>query len=270
VQKQTKRYVFQADTIGVSGQIVQPFPSVIPAQAASALAADGGHGAARVGEFRHHEVLSFGSAHSEVAGTEAEDGSFETTAVAVVEKFNLLDVVTCDRMVARLVSTYPSEYEQRSDWPAENCITPLGSYFEGLRIGNIFFERLEVAPPYFCRPERGCWTPLTQSLDYEEERSLLAPLSLPAEDGSKVELPADGPGAGVMAFCIALGEPRPESRLGVPLCFEVPQFGTVHLGEFFCYPNSRQLIMLRVKLRGPHRGRVVGCQAMIRGKPYPP
>jgi len=271
VQSETnlKRYIFQADAIGVAGQFTHPFNDIIPAQAATALPSDGGLGASRVEGFRHKEILSFSSASTEVVGKEIAEGVYETISTSVVENFNLLDTVTCDRMVARLEGKYPCGNGDSSGCGSELCVVPLGSRFEGLRIGDIFFEILEVAPDYFCRPDRACWTGLENALRDEEERRMLAPLSLPGRDGIPVPLPADGQRQDVLGFCIAL-DPRPGSRLGAPLCFQVPEFGTVHLGEFFCYPSSRQLSMLRVELRHKHHGHVVGAQTMVRPEPYPP
>ncbi len=265
---QSKRYIFQADAFGVAGQIVHPFHDIIPVQAASALPSEGGFGSARAEAFRYKEILSFGAAYTQVIGTEAHEGFSETLSLSVVEKFNLLDVVTCDRMVARLTSNYPGERQEGSDLPAENYIVPIGSHFEGLRIGNVYFERLEVAPEYFCRPEHASWTGLQKALASDQERNMLQPLSLRGQDGNPVPLRAGGQGANVLGFCLALTESKSAGEPGVPLRFKLPQFGTVHLGEFFCYPTARQLTMLRVDLGCPVQGSVSASGGIVRGQPY--
>jgi len=264
-----KRYIFQADAIGVAGQITHPFNDLIPVQAGMALPSDGGFGASRVDGFRHKEILSFSSAYSEVAGKEIAEGVYETLSTSVVENFNLLDTVTCDRIVVRLEGKYPCGDEEDSERGPELCVTPLGSRFEGLRIGDIFFEILEVAPDYFCRPDRACWSGLENALRDEDQRRMLAPLSLPDRDGSPIPLPNRGQRQDVLGFCIAL-DPKPGAELGAPLCIQVPDFGTVHLGEFFCSPDSRSLTMLRVELRGKHHGHTTVCEDIVVGKPYPP
>jgi hypothetical protein len=263
VQKQTnsKRYLFHAAAIGAAGQIIHPFHDIIPVQASSALPASGGFGSSRVEGFRHKEIWSFASAYTEVVGTEAHERVFETLSLAVVEKFNLLDVVTCDRIVARVTSIHPADSKEAS-------IVPIGSRFEGLRIANTFFERLEVAPDYFCKPEHATFSGLQQAL--ERDRNLLAPLSLPGPDGNPASLPPGGQASGVLGFCIALSHAEQGAQLGAPLRFTVPQFGTVHLGEFFCYPDSRRLIMLRVDLGCPVQGKISICGADVDGGPYPP
>lgn len=254
----SKRYIFDAHAVGVAGQISHPFSDVIGVQAGSTLPATGGFGSARVDGFRYREILSFASAHTEVLGSETQPGIFETVSLSVIEGFNLLGVVTCDRIVARVSGKHPGNDR------GESCIVPAGSHFERLRIGNTFFERLEIAPEYFCRPDRACWSGLMQGLGNEREREALASLSLPAPNGSAVPLPRPEQ-ASVLGFSIALGEGgRP---VGV---FEVPQFGTVHLGEFFCYPTARHLIMLRADLGCPVQGDVSTGEAIVDGGGYPP
>ena len=267
MQKQTnsKTYIFQGGAIGVAGRIIHPFQDIVPVQAASALPASGGFGSARVDGFRYKEVLSFGSAYTEVIGTEAHEGIFETMTLSVVEKFNLLDVVTCDRIVARLTGIHSLGSGQASGV----SIVPIGSRFERLRVGNQFFERLEIAPDIFCQPDNTSWSGLQKSLGNTDVYERLASVSLPGPDGKPVPLPHGGQASGVLGFCVALGKPESGYPLGRPLCFEVPQFGTVHLGEFFCYPTSRRLIMLRVDMGCPVQGLISVCGVDGGGDPYP-
>lgn len=268
----SKRYIFGADAIGVSGNITHLFlDDIIPVQAAMALPSDGGLGTVRIDGFRHKDILSFSSAHSEVVGKEKDEGVYETLSTSVVENFNLLDTVTCDRMVARLEGRYPCGNEDEDDFasPPELCVVPLGSKFEGLRVGDHYFKILEIAP-FFCRPDRASWTSLEKALEDEDERRMLEPLSLPDADGNPVPLPGRGQKADLLGFGIALGEPEPDTKPRFPLCFDLPDFGIVHLGEFFCSPDSRSLTMLRVQLRGKHHGLATGAHCLIRSEPYPP
>jgi hypothetical protein len=268
-QSKSKRYIFGADAIGVSGQITHLLLNdIIPVQAAMALPSDGGLGRVGVDGFRHKDILSFSSAYSEVAGKEKGEGVYETLSTSVVENFNLLDTVTCDRISARLEGTYPCGQGDDSDHAPELCVVPLGSRFEGLRIGDRFFKVLEIAP-YFCRPDRACWTGLEKALADEDERRMLDPLSLPDADGTPVPLPGRAQKTDLLGFGIALSDPTPDAKLGFPLRFDLPDFGIVHLGEFFCSPDSRSLTMLRVQLKGKHHGCATGIHTMIRGTPYP-
>lgn len=260
-QTNPKRYLFQGDATGVAIQFAYPFNDVVPIQAASSLPSNGGRSSSRVDKFQHGHILSFDAAYTDVRGAETEDGVFETVATSVVEGFNLLDVVKCDRIVGTLTGRHPLGFE--------NVIVPAGSVFEGLRAGENFFERLEVAPAYFNEPEHATWTGLEGALENEQDRRLLAATTLPDANGDPVPLPPGGQRTGLLGFCIALGKPTEESPLGAPLIFSVPNFGTVHLGEFFCEPTSRRLTMLRVELNGALQGQVVAGDPIVDGEPYP-
>lgn len=250
--KQTnKMYLFQANATGVAGQFVQPFNDVLPIQAASALPVGGGFGSSRIGEFRYKDILSFDSAYTEVKGAEIADGVFETVALSVVENFKLLDVVQCDRVVGRLTGNHPV--------PGENSIVPSGSVFEGLRIGDRFFDKLDVAPDYFTTPQHSSWSGLLAAIENDRERTLLAPLSLPAPNGDPVSLLVSER-RNLLGFCVAVSAQQ---------SFTVPNFGTVHLGEFFCEPTSRRLIMLRAELDGAVQGQVVVGDPIVDGQPFP-
>jgi hypothetical protein len=255
VPKQTdsRMYLFQANATGVAGQIVQPFNEVIPVQAASALAVHGGFGSSRIGRFEHKNVLSFDSAYTEVSGSEVDDGVYETVALSVVENFNLLDVVRCDRIIGRLAGRHPL--------PGENSIVPAGSVFEGLRIGERFFEKLEVAPDFFVARTHATWSGLVEAVENDRERRLLESFSLPRPGLDPVSLLILGERKHLLGFHIALG---------APASFTVPGFGTVHLGEFFCEPTSRRLIMLRAELDGAVQGQVVVGDPIVDGGGYPP
>ena len=261
-QKRSKRYLFDAHATAVVGQIIQPFRDVIQVQAGSALPPIGGVGAARVEGFRYREILSVGSAYSEVIGRETskaddKEGVFETVSLSVVERFNLLDVVTCDRIVSRIASKY-----QQST--GESSISPEGSHFEGLRIGNIFFDRLEVGPKILWDEAHSSWKGLTDSV--EKDRETLERISLLAPDDTRVPLPVQHKAAalGFSIVSVQEGEGKP---VGV---FSVPRFGTVHLGEFFCHPSARQLTMLRVELGCPVEGELIACDAIADGGDVPP
>jgi hypothetical protein len=124
-----ERFQYNASAVGVGGRIDLPFTEIIPIQASSALPETGGFGTARVDRFHFREIFSFHAAASVVSGAYSlTSQSFETLATVSVEGLNILNVVTADRIVARLSSTYA---EDGTHW-----VTPVGSYFENLRIAG--------------------------------------------------------------------------------------------------------------------------------------
>jgi hypothetical protein len=260
-QTKSRRYIFQADATGVAAQFVQPIQNPIPIQATSAIASDGGYGCSRADGYMH-DIFSFRSAYTEVRGIKTSQG-YETLALSVVEGFKLLDIIECERIEAQLIGTYPADLNDS----AEASIVPTGSVFRNLRIGKMTFPRLEVAAA-FCSPELSTWTGLLRALGDDRERRLLEPLSLPAPNGDLVPLPSAGAHTNMLGFSIALEQPE-EEGLGSPLIFPLPGGGTVTLGEYYCKPESRRLIMLRVELNGEVQGSVVVGDPLVGSDPYP-
>jgi hypothetical protein len=110
-----------------------------------------------------------------------------------------------------------------------------------------------VAPKFFL--DHASWSDLNRVV--KNEPDLLQKISLaPNRDG-------------LLGFGIAL-DPDAGPDFGKPLIIDVSGFGTVHLGEFFCDPSSRRLIMLRAELNGAVRGQVVVGDPIVDGQPFPP
>src|SRR5262249_24476373 len=106
----------------------RPFAEQIDVQAASALPPTGGHGSARVDNFRFREFIAFDNGYTHVSGGfQSDDQSNNTLVTATLEGLNLLDVLTADRIVARL-------YSKHAQGEQEGVITMHGSKFENLQI----------------------------------------------------------------------------------------------------------------------------------------
>jgi hypothetical protein len=123
-----KRFLFHGLASGVSGHITLPSEHLIEVQAPSALPPNGGHSASRVECFRYEHILSFSAAHSVTTGNESGQ-HYNTLATAIIEGLNILNVVTADRVVARLASNYSKD-------KGEHSATLAGSRFENLRIAG--------------------------------------------------------------------------------------------------------------------------------------
>ncbi len=256
-----KRYLHQANAIAAWGHITRPFCEPIPTQAALALPVTGGYGSTRVDGFRYKEILSFGAAYTEVIGSEhGPDGPFDTLALTAVEKLNILDVVTCDRLVARI----SSRRDIASDEPE---ITTLGSRFERLRIGNHFFEELDLGAGMLC--DCVTWKKLQAALQDGAKRETLAKAAMAAPNGERVATPDGKQMPNSIGFSLAPGCGRAASIKDVPWRIPVEQVGTVYLGEFFVSEYSRQLVMLRVQLGCPLAGDGGAGGAGGGGVPFP-
>jgi hypothetical protein len=129
-----KTYSYNAHGLALSGQLERPFDQVIEVQAGTSLATIGGYGLARAENFRFKEIVSFRAAYTQVSGSlNKESGSYTTLVSSTVEHLNILDVITADRVVARLSSEHPQDQE-------EPRIRLLGSHFENLRIAGCLVD----------------------------------------------------------------------------------------------------------------------------------
>jgi hypothetical protein len=126
---------FRASAYGAAGTITTPFREHIPTQASSMLAALGGYASARSENFAHREIMRFDLACTEVTGSQTHlDGpvpTYSTLAKSTIEGLNIMGMITADRVVANLVSTY------RPGEGAEPSIKLIGSRFENLKIAGI-------------------------------------------------------------------------------------------------------------------------------------
>ena len=207
----------------------------MPARAATAVPILGGHASASVDHFRHRNYLSFDHAESHVVGSYSEkDKAHGTLSSTTIEGLNILDVVTCDRIVARITTKHPDQ--------GDSSFIPLGSRFENLRIAGHRIE-VELATDLFAQHET--WSKLTEA--HAKDAGVRADLG-------KLALSRRGDGGfpesnGMMSCTLA----RPLEKLPGGLSrrghgIYVPHFGTVYLGEYFVTPASHRLLMLHVDL----------------------
>ena len=97
------------------------------------LSSTGGHGHARVDNFEVPRLVRFTSAKSHVSGSYQDDETATSHATISIEGLNVLDVITADRITARLTNEHKLGEE-------EGHILAVGSVFENLRIGGYKFE----------------------------------------------------------------------------------------------------------------------------------
>jgi hypothetical protein len=251
------RFSFRAGAAALGGWFTRPFTQPLPVQAATFLPPVGGYGSSRVEHYRFHEIVSFKAGYSQVIGTEhAPDGKpvRETLVSAVVEGLNILDVVTADRVVGRLVSESPA-----SDDPGDELrMLPIGSYFQNLRIAG---QPVNVTPHRHLLDERAA---RRSDLERASEGQLFDPEG--PEDAKPLAVPCKG-----LLRC-SLFRPLEQSIAGArtsPGCrITVPGFGDIFLGEYLVGADRRQLTMIRVELHSPEKGRLVVSAVEGNGSPY--
>ena len=269
-----RTYIYNGHGHALSGHITHPFDHQIEVQAGMSLPTTGGIGRARVENFRFQEYVSFTAGYTHVAGSKSGN-AYTTLVTAVVENLNILDVVTADRVGARLASHYsldegkgrkPNKEKRRKldeklkeDEPH---IALLGSKIENLKIS-------------------GC----PVHLEFEDDLFL----RLDTFDTLKKEFDGNAAFRKMAADPFVATQPRvPVDPCGVFLCslvkemkincpgvkpvghaLEVPEFGRVYIGEVLAQYRKRTVTMLRVELGCPIVGSMTAAQLGGNGHPLP-
>jgi hypothetical protein len=268
-----RKFHYHASAHALSGELTRPVQHVIEVQAGTSLPSTGGVGSSHVENFRFDEVVSFRRAYSHVSGSvkKENDKTIHTThATATVEGLNILDVVTADRVVARLSSSF-EEPAPRAPRPTEGKVLLVGSKFENLRIAGC---QLDVEIDHELMLELGTFAAVRDRWRAKENR--LRPMvddTRRALNFGDAALPDELAPEGAL-FCSIVKEvhfkepgfdrrqderrtekytPPGVQRLGRH-AFYVVDFGRVFFAEVLCHHGRKTLTMLRVELGSPNGG----------------
>lgn len=126
-----RNHHYTAEATVFEGHLVLPLQQEIGRQAHVTLPPQGGYISSRVENYRLGEVISIRSGYTQVAGnlSDKPGGGWNTLATVVLEGFNVLEVLTADRVVGQVITDYPAEGYVPS-------ISFLGTRFENLRIAG--------------------------------------------------------------------------------------------------------------------------------------
>jgi len=239
-----------------SGQFTRPFHHQIDVQAQSALPIIGGHGNARVENFQFREFISFRKGATHVSGArQAEDGSHNTLVTATLEGLNLLDVVTADRMVARLYSKHPQN-------EGEGSFTIVGSKIENLRIAgypvhiDLDLKTFEKIPTF-----------ASALKDFENKGDFFKIAHDPFKTGRSIN--PRGPNGAFLCSCVKEMETDCPGVERTGHCFKVPGFGRIFLGEVTIRYGERTITMIRFELGSAISGDGSGAGSTGNGHHFP-
>ena len=271
----SSRFRFHGFAIGVAGQVTEPFSEHIEAQGATALSAIGGHGAARVSSFKRREFLQFDQLISSVSGTDCGCDSDELLAVtqlqASVEGLNILGIVTADRVVANLVSTYTDGSD------GEPSVRLLGTRFENLRVAGIPVH-VDVATDVFDKYDTHRSLSDAYRTDREvreliervrvKENSQDAPSRARrwfCKSGDSDELPAT---YGVTRVSLVRGlEVGKPGLANWGHVIHVDGFGTIRLAEVEISKRTRVVNMIQIEFDCPFKGQMMCLSVGDGGEP---
>jgi len=130
-RKVDREHIYNAQAVSLEGALRLPFVQEIQPQNPVLLSEKGGYLHNHSENFRLQGVVSFKSAYTQVAGNldEKLDHGWSTLSTSVLEGLNVLDVVTCDRIVAQITTDHPIEGYVPT-------VSFLGTRFENLRIAG--------------------------------------------------------------------------------------------------------------------------------------
>jgi hypothetical protein len=251
---------YHASALAFSGCITRPLEHLIEVQAGTALPPTGGYGHARVENFRFSEFASFRAGYSLVSGSQKiESGRiFHTTlATTVVEDLNVLNVVTADRVVARLSSSY-------EPGAAESRILLIGSYFENLRIAGC---KIDVVVDHDWALKLDTFE---AALKEYEDNADFRKIAADSSDSGKVRQQIDRHG---LICCSIVKNIQPNTCPGITReghngqVLVIPEFGKIHLAEVIFEYGRKSLSMIRIELGCPSGGHFLVAHGGTNGRP---
>lgn len=248
-------YLYHAHGHALSASFTRPMTDLVDAQAATSLSVSGGHGSASVSNFSFRNFISMKAATSHVAGSKDANGHHNSSVSICIEGLNIMDVVTADRIVARLAA----RHEPGKKEPA---IVLAGSHFDNLRIaGNPV--TVEIDHDLFNRINTFDLALKELAKNPAFKKNALDPF-----ESGKPQPKPDTEGA-LLCSCVKTLSDAPGAEKGRHW-FTVPQFGTLYIGETHLSHQKRRLTMLRVVLGSPVEGTVVALDGQTNGAPWPP
>jgi hypothetical protein len=256
MQKETvpPSHVYSAYGHALSGRISRPLDHIIDVQAGMSLPSIGGIGNARVEDFRFRDFVSFKAAYTHVAGSMSDSEIHTSLVTSTIEGLNVLDIVTADRVVTRLAS------RSKNHDPKEPQITLFGSKIDNLKIAGCAIH-IDLANELFL--ELTTFESIRKEFDSNAKFRKIA--ADPFFTG-KPKKSIDAHGVVVCSLVKDIEFNCPGvTRKGHAL--EVPEFGTIYIGEVFAQHRKRTVTMLRLELGCPVVGTVICAQAAGNGYP---
>lgn len=259
------QYVYSASAYALAAEFERPKKHSLAPQASVVLAGHGGHGSQRIAGHKVDGLISFKEAYSEVGGSYDDcHGIYTTHAWAVLEGVNVADMLTADRVVAR-VAVYCKGKEG-----GEASYDFTGSYFENLRIaGHPVNIQLDTRSFHehdtFSKIADGHKNAKNDHLlmgsglmklsekevaELEETYHALTGMGKMVADWKKKSRPEER-GAYMLSAANHLDLEREIGKTelqgyGSFIC--IPKFGVIRLGEVIVHRHSRTLRMFRVQM----------------------
>jgi hypothetical protein len=240
---QTLSYHYHAHAYALSGEFYRPIKQVINVQAGSSLPHGGGHGHRNVENFAIDQLVTFRRGYSHVSGSLDENKHHSSQTTSVLEELNILDVVTADRIVARISSDHDPAKR-------EGHIIMVGSRFENLRINGCEVQ-VEIDNELFLKHKT--YADLAKGVANLKKSGRIADESNGVVVCSLAKsVKVDCPGVEVDGHIVT-----------------VAQFGTIYFAEVMASHGTKSVCMMRLEVGSPVGARLMASGGGANGTPFP-
>lgn len=251
-----RQFYYHADASPVGGYITHPFEHIITTDASSSLAQAGGVTTASHEAYRLDPIVSTKNAYSHITGAKNEKtGNWTTLTTSVVEHLNVLEVVTADRIVARLGVEHPAAgYTPR--------VSFVGVQFDNLRVnGHRVYPKLNLNLLDFDHgrfPDQ----PHTKNEKFIQKITVHNRRITEAKDVPEwlkarygwVQSAEEREKRGYILCSLVEEVQGVEDASSVGHVITVPDFGNIFLGELVLDHGAFRLTMMRMELGCPAKG----------------
>lgn len=270
--EQTPRiHYFHADASSFGGALDHPVHKIVPSQAEISLPATGGFTSRRGEAFSFEEIVSCAATFTRATGGKShKSGAWTTSVTSAVDKLNILEVVTADRVVSQVSVEHPLEGHDPK-------VTFVGSQFVNLRIGGVPVD--VVLNKSLLTPGNGEYpgVPWTKHAGFMKEVRAQHDARIKASKAPKwaddrYSWVANDEGVKerghvVCSLVDSLVGDIPGQVFGHVV--EIPEFGRFFFGEVMFDQGTFQLTMVRAELGCAVGGSVAAATTRANGRTFP-
>jgi hypothetical protein len=235
---------FHAEATALHAQLQHPLTQEIKPQNFVKLPKGGGYLSEHARDYRVENVVSYKSAHTHVAGHKSPKPGhgWVTLTTSSIENFNVLEVVTADRVVSQIATEHPLEGHVPT-------VTFLGTRFENLKVAGVDVK-------FTLNPELLFLKPQSPDKLYLEDADFLTKMGSSAsfpdlhaqwqkyhsQDPKGSPKPAASV-TGTLATGLSAGPWKVSGNV-----IEVPEFGKIILAELIVDCDTFHLTMIRLEM----------------------
>jgi hypothetical protein len=261
----TKRvHHFHAESTALHAKLQHPLSQEIKPQGFVKLNKDGGYLSEHARDYRVEGVVSYKSASTHVAGHKSPKPGhgWVTLTTSSIERFNVLEVVTADRVVSQIATEHPLEGHVPT-------ATFLGTRFENLKVAGVDVK-------FTLNPELLFLKPQGPDKLYLEDPDFLKKIGssasfpgLHAQWEAYLKDPKGSPrpaasGTGTLATGVSAGPWKVSGNV-----IEVPEFGKIILAELTVDCDTFHLTMIRLEMGCIAGGNMKAAVGIVNGGTYP-